>query len=1003
MEPSALMLSALLRAGYTSGGKNMKKSVFLSSTAVICAALCLPASAMAQQADTKDTAATDAKAKAKSEAEGIVVVGSRLRRNSFDSAAPIQVFQITEEADKGKATAAQVLQGNAITGGNAQVTASYGGYIVDGGPGTSTLGLRGLGATRTLILLNGRRVSPAGVQGGVDAVDLNTLPANLITDRIEVLRDGASSIYGSDAIAGVVNIVTRKKLNGFEVEMAGAIGDNGSAGAKTISVAGGHVGSRFSIQGAFSYAKQDSLLLKDESWAQCQTDGLRFGNSAIDPQTGKEKCYAITGTGSSGVTINTLGTTTTSGVGAKGNAATGNFNRWRANSAVTTGLVGYEGVSGSFAVRDTFDPRMLNQEIISPQEVYNGYVQGSYDLQALGNAELYFSVMVQDRESTQQSYRQLILDYAKGSPLIPANLAFSTYYGAAGSSAMNPTTGTGVRGFVGFGMTENRQSLQYYRYDGGIKGQTGLGDWRYDLYVGAAHSFGKYYTQQFLTSRMAQSAYVTANGTGGYNCTDMSNGCVAMPALTPSVLAGNLPQDWVNFVTANVLGTTVFDYQTVSLQTDGTLLRLPAGPVKTAFTVDYSFSKINDTPGADSVNGNLYNYSTSAFTRGSDSVVSAAGELEVPLLHEKPMFKDLTFNASGRFTHYRSYGDGWTYKVNGKYAPVSWLSLRATYGTSFRAPALKEQFQGAVAGFQNQSGDPCNAYGSNTNPTVVKNCASEGLPTNWNQNSSIKVNTKGGAAAGLKAETSTNFTAGLVLQPKTTESFGSLRFSIDYYDIKIENAVDRAGYSYILSNCYNDPKFGTSASQYCRLVTRNASNGALTVDDSYINIASQETRGLDFILAYKRKFGAVELLVDAIASRYLSQKYQQFVGQDYTEYNGTLRFPKWTGEIDTRLKYDKFTFGYYLSFVSEMDSNSYLGLDGATTPYNFTTPNYFTHGVSLKGKFKKFDATIGVSNLLDTAPPSISEGYYSRLGNAMLYSGYDLFGRRVYADIKAKF
>ncbi|NBC35214.1 TonB-dependent receptor [Novosphingobium sp. FSY-8] len=983
----------------------MTKTVFFTSAAALSVALGLSATAMAQDAAP---VAAPAAAPTSAAEETIVVVGSRLRRTNFNSAAPITIITTNEKLDQGQTTATAVLQSNAITGGNSQITSAYSGYVVDGGPGVNTLGLRGLGATRTLVLLNGHRLAPAGVQGGVEAVDLNVLPGMGIIDRIEVLRDGASSIYGSDAVAGVVNVVTKKRMKGFELSGSNSMTMNGAGGTGQLNVSGGFSSDRFSLVASFAWTHQSKLTVGDEPWALCQTDGFLQGAETIDPRTGAPKCYTITGSGTDGVTINTIGTSTATGVGATGTGTLTRFNRWRPNSSVTTGIAGWEGVGGtgvSLAVRDTFDPRMLQEPIVPEMDLYTGMVAGSYDLQALGNAELYFSVLVNKRDSNQESYRQLTIDYPKGSPLIPTNLAFSTFYSAAGTSAINPTSGTGVRAFTGFGLTSNRQQVEYFRADGGIKGQTGVGDWRYDAYFGYSRSSGKYWSQQFLIDRLAQSLYVVSNGSGGYNCVNTANGCVAAPALTSGVLMGQVPQNWLNFVMADVYGTTTYDYYTNSLTLDGTLIQAPFGPVKSAIGVDYSWMKINDTPSSESINSNLWNYSTSAITRGSDRLFSAFAEVEIPLIRNKPFFEDLTLNASARMSDYRSYGSGWTYKLNGTYSPVKWLSLRTTYGTSFRAPSLKEQFQGAIAGFVSATNDPCNNYEALmvSNPTRYQNCLSQGLPAGFNQTSSIRVNTLGGQAAGLKAETSSNFTAGIVLQPELPSSVGSLKLSVDYYSIKISNAVDKAGYSYILRNCYDDQNFGTAQATYCRLVSRNSTNNQLTVNDSYINLSNQWVKGFDIQMTYKRDFGAVGLTLEAQASRYTSQKFQLFEDQAPTEYNGTLQYPKWTGELNATLKYKKFSFFYGVSYVQGQSSYEYLEEDPATSIYNFATPDYFLHKASISVKLDKYKLTVGVDNIFDTYPPSISAGYYSRIGNSQLYSAYDYFGRRLYANVTAKF
>jgi iron complex outermembrane receptor protein len=142
------------------------------------------------------------------EVEEIVVTGSRIRRDEFTSASPVQVIDMEMSTLAGLIDTTEILQGSTVAANSSQINNLLGGFVVNGGPGVNTLDLRGLGANKTLVLLNGRRLNPAGTRGTVAAVDLNTLPASVI-QRVEILKDGASSVYGSDAVTGVVNIITR--------------------------------------------------------------------------------------------------------------------------------------------------------------------------------------------------------------------------------------------------------------------------------------------------------------------------------------------------------------------------------------------------------------------------------------------------------------------------------------------------------------------------------------------------------------------------------------------------------------------------------------------------------------------------------------------------------------------------------------------------------------------------------------------------------------------------
>jgi len=945
--------------------------------------------------------------------EEIVISGSRIKRDTFTSAAPLQIIRNDDTALAGFTSTAEVLQGTSVTGGQGQINNAYGGFVTDGGPGANTLGLRGFGPTRSLVLLNGRRLAPSGTRGSVGAADLNVLP-DAIVDRIEVLKDGASSIYGSDAIAGVVNIITKRNINGITASFKmGAPSGGGEDGR--FSLVGGFVSDNAYVSGSYEYYERAELTLGDRDWTRCNTDYRRTSAGGVvgawgswdyvDPNTGKPKCYPITGTGSNGVTINTLGTTNFAGVPATGATGT-TFNRWRPNANVTTGLVGYEGVGGNINVRDVFDPRTLNRSLISPTQNHNLFIQGGVDLKALGDAELYYEAMYNRRDSSSTGFRQLSLDYNKGSALIPAPLAFSTFLPSSDTSGGRAV---GVRAFIGFGNDKTSASVDFSRAVVGLRGSLLKTGWDYDAVATHSQSKGSYTFQSFLTSRLAQSLNVVSNGAGGFNCVNPANGCVAAPALTPAVIGGQLPQDWVNYVFVPVTGISKYKESTAALSATGPLFTLPYGKLKGAVGVELRQAEIDDTPAADAQAGNLYNLTSAAPTRGKDKVVDVFAELDIPLLAKLPFAHELSMNVSGRWSDYDSYGSGSTYKVGALWSPMTWVTLRGTQSTSFRAPALYEQFLGATSGFASSSIDPCNEWDSpgNLGSTRSNNCASEGLPAGYRvgngNNQSVTVINSGGAAAGLKAETSDNVTFGLVFQPTLGTGMGDLSVAVDYFHIRVDNGVARAGTSNILSRCYDDPKFRAGGG-FCRLVKpRNASNNALTVNDSFVNLSSDVVRGLDYTLRYTNNVGVGKLRVNATITEYRRQANKLFAEDDFDDVNGTIGNPSLSGNLDVYYDYKGWRGYYGLDWVGKMDSYEYLGQNPATSTFLFKTPNHYTHTVSLGYRGDKWSVTGGVRNLTDKAPPPISSGFYNRVGNAPLYSGFDYVGRTFFLNASKSF
>ena len=949
----------------------------------------------------------------------VVVTGSRIRRTNASGPDPVKVITNQERTEAGFNTTTDLLQSTAVTNGTSQINNAYGGFVTNGGPGANTISLRGLGTSRTLVLINGRRLAPSGSRGAVGSADLNTIPTAMI-DRLEVLNSGASSVYGSDAIAGVINVITRNNVNGIELSAQLNVPEAGEGVQKRVAAVFGHTGENFRFNGSVEYYRRDALTYGDREFTQCQTDYRRTSVTAapdsgdnIDALTGRPKCYGIAaGTGTGGVTINTLGTRAFAGSTvalAPGVPAgyTGTCNRFRPNAAVTSGaLPGFECVGGgsiSLDTRDTFPLSLLNNALISPTENYNGFLQGAYNLNHLGNAEVYSELLVTRRKSRQLGNRQLTLDYNQGSLLLPANLRNDTFlaYSASGTPTAQPGVPVAARAFINYGNYDSFQTDDYVKFSGGIRGDL-PGGFHYDLYGSKSWSDADYTSNLVLTNRLQQSLDVVASGTG-FACRNPVGGCVAAPALSAAVIGGQLPQAFLNYVTAPVTGTTRFRETTFNLTVDGTLFRLPGGPVQAVLGVEQRTQSIDDTPASDSQNNNLYSFTSSSPTRGADRVREVFGELQVPIVHDSFIY-DFTLNASGRYTNYRSYGGNETYKIGGELSPVRWLKFRGSYGTSFRAPQLFEQFLGASSGFNAANTDVCNNLSAATAPVRLRNCQADGVPIGFVATSSVQVNQVGGAASGLKSETSRNYNGGIVLQPRF--SFGEFSFAADYFDIKVNNGVSQLSASTIQTQCYDTPAFRQQG--ICAFVQRSAvAPYNLVVTTGYVNISSSVVRGIDYTARFSTEsFGPGRFRVGAAVTQFLKSYDQTLPTDPITDEVGLLTSPRFTGTFDAAYEYKRFTLRYGAEWIQHQDSTSYLAAPGPASDldtYIFSVPDVWYHSVSLNYRAPKFEFGIGVRNLTDKDPPFISSGAYSRVGNAPLYSGYDYVGRTFFMNVMTKF
>jgi len=979
-------------------------------------AACAPTDSAASESIAQGQAATPA-----SEEGGVVVVGSRIRRDRFNAIDPITVINRDAAVDAGFNSTAEVLQNVGVTGGTGQINDTFGGLVVRGGPGVNTLSLRGLGPSRTLILLNGRRIAPAGTRGQVQAADLNVLP-NAVLDRIEVLNTGASSVYGSDAVAGVVNIVTLSKFNGLAVEASIQAPEIGNGMTQRYAVTAGLSGERFSVLGSLELFDRNRITQGDQPWARCPQQLRRSPLGLNDT----DKCFPLE---EGGATVNTIGTgyyqlgtdpdPVDLAAGFESNPPDTYLlcNRWRPVAAQAgQTLPGFECVGGllynyitesgfgtNLNVRDTFTPAFLQGDIISPTRNYTGFLTATYDTNVFGNGQLYTELLVTRRKSQQNgAARQLLVDYPIASPLIAAGL---------GLTPRSLGGGIGVRVFADYGVYDNHQVQDYVKASGGFRGDLPFApSWRYDLYAAKSWADGMYSFNTGLTDRVRQSLDVVQNPDGTFRCRDTSGGCVAAPILTPDIIAGRFPTAWRDYVTDDVVGNTKFREWTANLTLDGPLFELPGGKAQAVLGLEYRKSSINDRPSEDSIRGNLYNFTSAPITKGSDNVWEAYTELDFPILRNAPFAEALTVNVSGRYTDYKSYGSDTTYKFGGLWSPTRWLSFRGSYGTSYRAPALAEQFLGSTTGFLASTADPCNDLAGVTNPAVRARCLSEGLPNSFRQLNGVTVIQRGGAESGLEAETSKNLTFGGVLQP-SLGLFGNLSLAVDYFKVTVNNGVSQLGAGTIANGCYNG-----SHPEYCQFVSRapytGSGTGALTLTTTYVNIATDIVKGIDFVLRYDRELGPGKLDVGIQAVKILDRINQTDPDTAPFDFAGSVGNPKWAGTAHVGYDWGPWYARWGVDYIKgtddrfiteDVDGDGVIDFDPAV--YDFSVPDYYLHTASIRFEpSKKYSLTVGVRNVFDRKPPKITseDPFVNTIANVPLQAGFDMRGRTFFVNAQAK-
>jgi iron complex outermembrane receptor protein len=985
-------------------------------------------------------------------AEVVVITGTRLQ-NQFTSASPMEVIAAKDADAKGISDLASLLRDSTVAAGSPQITAiTSTAFVQNGGTGVDTISLRGLGANRTLVLLDGKRAGPAGTRGAVGAFDLNVIPLSAI-ERVDILKDGASSIYGSDAVAGVVNIITKKDdgadIDAFYSAPTHKGGEelriNGSYGA---TIGNGH------FRVTADYFKQEELSRGDRDFFACgqpyvfdKTTGKRA--DLIDPRTGKASCsgdllwgqvwvYDYTAPGAAsqpwlnapgffqydrdnklGQYIPPLGPNTA-------NWKVPN-NKW---FPVGYGELSRPGApndpyyspsaANSDAVLDYHSPFQDLQSLSPEVERMTLYGSGEYDIN--DHLTLYADALLNRRTTKVHGYRQFwtyqyVYDYGYASSGVPDG----TYFGDP--LAIADGWGADALGLSPTAITDHAGStitVDYARVVAGAKGDldfVGAKGWTWDASLQYSHSSGDYKNDVIWAD--AIDPYKFRNSLcAGTTTQDRGAPCVDLDWTNPDFLAGKLSAQDRAFLFGSITGNTVYQETSFEAYASGDLFKLPAGPVGAVIGVDWQDDRINDVPPIETQKGWTWGDSSADITKGNDQTKAVFAELAIPILKDVPGFKSLDISASGRYTDVSSYGSGNTYKVGINWQVVPALRFRASQGTSFRSPALFELYLAGQSAFLGQRGiDPCINWAAglangSTTQRVADNCAADGVSgTHSGAGSDATVFSSGGAGT-LRAETSTAKSLGFVLTPKF---LGNLQLSVDYFDVEVDNEVSQLGGPAIVGGCYASLNHATDP--LCSLFTRQAPGGAngsniLTVTDDYLNISTQHNRGIDIEAIYRVDLPVGSLSLHGQATRGLEVKSQLQPTSLPRDVSGEIGNPEWVGNLDFTYDLDKWSFFAGFRYVGDTSNVDHFGNQAPTyygRPVNYvisTDSQTYTNLSVSRDLPWGLNARVGVSNVFDKKPPFVTalSGEYNAIGNVPLDgTQYDFFGRTVFVNLKKTF
>jgi len=635
--------------------------------------------------------------------EQIVVTGSRVRRKDLTTPAPVAVLTREQFLESGRLTLGDFLQ-TLPEQGNAPNFQLNNGGATYGAEGSTRVNLRSLGVTRTLVLVNGRRWVPAGV-GASPAVDLNSIPAAAV-ERIEVLKDGASAVYGSDAIAGVVNVITRKSFNGTELGAQYGISDKGDAQTFDAQVTTGRTGDFGNFIFSAGFFDQKDSWLRDRSWSSKALTFV-YPNAAFPQGTTIAGGSFRTPQGTiqipAGAASNPSCTAVCQSLIAMGNSAGGGPGTFADQAFIRVPSVLDPSNAAGWKVMGADDTYNFASEnyLSIPSRRYQFYGTGDT---RLGFARGYIEASFVQRTSRQNAAPMPLNpgDYTLAGTDTPIQLSKDSMYNPFGVSL-----DFAGRRLVEFGRRTYAQELGTYRIVTGVDGTlpeiTGpLSGWYWDASLNYGRTSGTFTTNGAIrNSRIADALGPSKSINGTPRCLrNINDDTSIIPNCVPLNLLGGPNNGSIDPAQIDNLGfsgtSRAFDALfTVDASLTGDLFRLPISERPISLALGYQYRRQSGAQIADPIaaSGDSADFNFKS-TDGYFYANEGFGELSIPLLANMPYVQDLEASFAGRYVNYNTFGDNFSYKFGARYTPIPDVTLRGTYSTAFRAPSISELYLG---------------------------------------------------------------------------------------------------------------------------------------------------------------------------------------------------------------------------------------------------------------------------------------------------------------------
>jgi len=902
--------------------------------------------------------------------EEVVVTGSRISRPDLEGANPVTVLQRNELNMMGINNVGDILQNITASAGEGTNT-----NVNNGGEGAIRFSLRGLGAQRTLVLLNGKRVVASGL-GADDSVDLGNIPIAMI-ERVEILKDGASAIYGSDAIAGVVNVITRRNFEGFEVNGYYGESAEGDGEQESMDFTLGINGDRGNAVVNAWWNNQKTVWAGDREFSNAERwyrpywnpDVIATGGSSAPPW------------------------------GNHADPATGN--------RYTRGPEGgdWRPYSGG---QDPYNYAPANY-LVTPNERWGINFSGSFEFGDVGflknvafTTDAFYTHSESDTLSAPEPLAPLVF-FGVPAPYSADNW-YNQQYGPKNEAGETFEIDDWRRRMVETGGRASLYETETYQLHIALEGDAF--DWNWELAGGyGENNADQYNAGYFNLDRVGDAVGPTHfDDEGVLQCGPSADqaiaGCVPLNIFGLPGTDQQVTPEMLAYVSGNynAFSSGKNELKSVTFAASNSdVFELPAGPVGIAFGLEKHWFAGGETVDTNQLLGSS-TAGVSQNTDGQYDVEEAFIEFNVPLLADIPLIELLELNFATRYSDYSTYGDTTNSKFTVRWTVFDGLTVRGTAGESFRAPSIPELFEGQFRNFPNAT-DPC---ADNATPTCIAN----GVPPGgYDDTGLVQIPSDEGGNPNLDEETADTFTFGFVYEPNWMDG---TTLTVDYWDIDIKNPVTTVGVQTRLNGC-------ASTGAFCDSINRfgpetSVQGNIISVEDLNSNAGRIETSGVDLSwrsMLPETSFGLFSVGLD----------WTYLIEYDKEEADGTVKshagvfldegngfgdglFARNRGIFTAQWMMDNWSASWRSNYTSGVfedlrpafwSSDEYPERDGRSM---------LTHDIQVQYEFSDWNTrvSIGADNITDEEPPFL----YSAFANNTS-PNYDHVGRFYYGRITVSF